>query len=192
MRTRGPVARRGALIATALVTLALVTGACSSTPGVGSGQGAHTPTRAPLPAGRLPSAVSKMVCSDKTQRELSNVLGVTPQQPVAPTWADHLYTCRFAYSSGTLVLTVKELSSWDETLAYFSALGARLGDIGRLSGLGQGAFTTQNGSVVARKDYKVLLVDISGLPASFGVPATSAGDVAYTVTDVVMGCWAGD
>ena len=133
-----------------------------------------------------------MVCSNKTERELSSVLGVTPEQPVVPTWADHLYTCRLAYSSGTLVLTVKELSSWDETLAYFNGLGAQLGDIGRLTGLGQGAFTTQNGSVVARKDYKVLLVDISGLPASFGVPATSAGDVAYTVTDVVMGCWAGD
>jgi hypothetical protein len=133
-----------------------------------------------------------MVCSDQTQRELSNVLGVTPEQPVAPTWADHVYTCRLAYSNGTLVLTVKELSSWSETLSYFRGLGDTLGNIGRLTGLGQGAFTTHNGSVVARKDYKVLLVDVSGLPPSFGAPATSSGDVAYTVTDVIMGCWAGD
>ncbi len=133
-----------------------------------------------------------MVCAEKTQSELANVLGVSPQQPVSPTWADHQYTCRFAYSSGQLVLTVKELSSWSETLSYFHGLGSQLGDTGSLSGLGQGAFTTQNGSVVARKDWKVLLVDISGLPAQFGVPATSSADVADTVADVIMGCWAGD
>lgn len=133
-----------------------------------------------------------MVCAGKTQRELANVLGVTPQQPVVPSWADHLYTCRFAYANGAMVLTVKEMSSWGETLAYFHALGGRLGDTGGLTGLGQGAFTTQGGSVVARKDYKVLLVDISGLPANFGVPATSSADVANTVADVIMGCWAGD
>ena len=165
--------------------------ACSSSP-VGRAHAATTTTRAPLPAGTLPSEVSKMVCSGKTQGELANVLGVTPQQPVSPTWADHTYTCRFAYSNGALLLTVKELSSWSETLAYFHGLGSQLGDSGPLTGLGQGAFTTQNGSVVARKDWKVLVVDISGLPQSFGVPATSSADVADTVADVVMGCWAGD
>ncbi len=133
-----------------------------------------------------------MVCGAKTQSELANVLGMSPQQPVDPTWADHRYTCRFAYPNGALVLTVKELSSWTETLSYFRGLGSQLGDTGPLTGLGQGAFTTQDGSVVARKDWKVLLVDISGLPEQFGVPPTSAADVADTVADVVMGCWAGD
>jgi hypothetical protein len=182
---------RGAVV---LLALSLGTGfaaaACSSAPGP---QGAATSTtRPPLPAGALPSEVSKMVCATKTQSELANVLGVAPQQPVDPTWADHQYTCRFAYSNGALVLTVKELSSWGETKSYFHALGSRLGDTGALTGLGQGAFTTQNGSVVARKDWKVLLVDISGLPAQFGVPATSSADVANTVADIVMGCWSGD
>jgi hypothetical protein len=46
--------------------------------------------------------------------------------------------------------------------------------------------------VVVRKDWKVLLVDSSGLPAQFGVPSTSSGDVAVTVADVILGCWAGD
>jgi len=180
-------------VAGVLAGAALVTAACASSPSAGGGQSAGTSTtRVPLPAGRLPSAVSKMVCSGKTQSELANVLGVSPQQPLVPTWADHLYTCRLAYTNGTLVLTVKELSSWGETFSYFRGLGGRLGNVGRLTGLGQGAFTTHNGSVVARKDYKVLLVDISGLPSSFGVPATSAADVANTVADVIMGCWAGD
>jgi hypothetical protein len=46
--------------------------------------------------------------------------------------------------------------------------------------------------VVVRKDWKVLVVDSSGLPAQFGVPPTSSGDVAVTVGDVILGCWAGD
>jgi len=61
-----------------------------------------------------------------------------------------------------------------------------------LQGLGQGAFQTTDGSVVVRKDWKVLLVDTSGLPARFGVPATTSGEVAVTVGDIILGCWAGD
>ena len=41
-----------------------------------------------------------------------------------------------------------------------------------LESLGQGAFQTTNGSVVVRKDWKVLLVDDTGLPAQFGTPPT--------------------
>lgn len=70
--------------------------------------------------------------------------------------------------------------------------GDPTGNVGPLGNLGQGAFTTTDGSVVVRKDWKVLLVDISGLPARFGVPPTSAADVADTVADVILGCWAGD
>ena len=192
MRTRGN-GWRGTTVALAFaLSTGLLAAACSSSPARGAQGSATTTTRPPLPAGALPSDVSKMVCAAKTQSELANVLGVSPQQPVSPTWADHQYTCRFAYSNGALVLTVKELSSWGETLSYFHGLGSQLGDTGPLTGLGQGAFTTQNGSVVARKDWKGLTVDISGLPAQFGVPATSAADVANTVADVIMGCWAGD
>jgi hypothetical protein len=61
-----------------------------------------------------------------------------------------------------------------------------------LRDLGQGAFQVRNGSVVVRKDWKVLLVDITGLPSEFGEPPTSSGDVAATVADVILGCWAGD
>ena len=32
-----------------------------------------------------------------------------------------------------------------------------------------------------RKDYKVLLVDVSGLPAQFGSPPDTKGDVALNV-----------
>ncbi len=153
---------------------------------------ATTPTaRVPLPAGRTPSAISQMVCSARTQDDLATVLGVTATVS-PPTWANHVYSCRYSYADGSFTLSVKELSSWPQTYAYFDGTATRLGNSGRASGLGQGAFNTANGSVVVRKDWKVLVVDISGLPPRFGVPATSAADVAYTIADVIMGCWAGD
>ncbi len=67
-----------------------------------------------------------------------------------------------------------------------------MGDPQQLNGLGQGAFRTSRGDVVVRKDWKVLLVDVSGLPSQFGVPPTSATDVAFTVADIILGCWEGD
>ena len=57
--------------------------------------------------------------------------------------------------------------------------------------LGQGAFTTKNLSAVVRKDYKVLTVDISKLPAHFGVPPDSRADVALNTAATIMGCWTG-
>jgi hypothetical protein len=35
-------------------------------------------------------------------------------------------------------------------------------------------------------------VQIAGLPPQFGVPPTPKADVADTVSDVILGCWAGD
>jgi hypothetical protein len=144
-----------------------------------------------LAAGRTPSEIAKMVCAPKAQRELADVLGVTADVQT-PTWISHRYACRYQYPGGTMVLSVQELSSWPKTLGYFAALGRQMGDTGPLGNLGQGAFTTSDGSVVVRKDWKVLDVDISGLPSQFGVPPTSRADVADTVADVILGCWAGD
>jgi hypothetical protein len=91
-----------------------------------------------------------------------------------------------------MTLSVKELSSYPETQAYFQTVQNGMGKTRDLPGLGQGAFQTTNGSVVVRKDYKVLLVDSAKLPAQFGVPRTSSGAVAVTVADLILGCWAGD
>jgi len=147
--------------------------------------------RVPLPAGRYPSVISQMVCRPKAQREIAQVLGVTATVS-RPTWVNHLYSCRYQYPTGAFVLSVKELSSWSQTKAYFHGLGRLLGDAQPVSGLGQGAFETSGGSLVVRKDYKVLTVDISGLPAQFGKPPTSASDVGNTIGDLILGCWSGD
>jgi hypothetical protein len=91
-----------------------------------------------------------------------------------------------------MVLSVKELSSWSQTMTYFEQLGRQMGDSRTIQGLGQGAFQTTDGSMVVRKDWKVLLVDSAGLSAQFGQPLTSSGEVAVTVADVILGCWNGD
>jgi hypothetical protein len=124
-------------------------------------------------------------------KDINEVLGVKAKVST-PTWVDHLYSCQYGYPDGSMQLSVKELSSWAQTYAYFDSLADRLGRARTLQGLGQGAFQTTSGSVVVRKDWKVLLVDTQGLPGQFGVPPTSSSDVAVTVGDVILGCWAGD
>jgi hypothetical protein len=132
-----------------------------------------------------------MVCAQKTQKEITQVLGVRASVS-RPTWTDHAYACRYRYSDGDFVLTVKELSSWPVTLSYFRGIGQTQGRAQNVRNLGQGAFQTDDGSVIVRKDWKILTVDISGLPAQFGQPPTSRGDVAVTVADLILACWAGD
>jgi len=138
----------------------------------------------------VPSASAKMICARHTQAELAAVLGARTTQPVVPTWSGHIYSCRYTYDNAVMVLSVKELSSKTETDAYFTSLARRLGQTERLT-LGQGGFTTKNRSVVVRKDYKVLLVDISALPARFGGSPGSRGDIAVNVAATIMSCWTG-
>jgi hypothetical protein len=173
-------------VVAATVVLALAAAGCSG------GTASTTPTtRAPLPAGPNPSAISKEVCQHEASHDIAEVLGEKATIS-EPTWHDHLYSCRYSYATGSMALSVKELSSWAQTKAYFQSLATQMGQSRTLKGLGQGAFQTTDGSVVVRKDWKVLLVDSSTLPAQFGVPPTSSGDVAVTVGDVILGCWAGD
>jgi hypothetical protein len=140
------------------------------------------------PVGAAPSAAAKMVCAHEAQADLAAVLGVHTTQPVVPTWTDHIYSCRYTYHNAVMVLSVKELSSKNETDGYFTSLKHRLG---QAQDLGESAFTTKNRSVVVRKDYKVLLVDISGLPGRFGDPPFSRGRIAIKVAATIMNCWTG-
>ena len=111
-------------------------------------------------------------CAQKeAQHEIASPLGETATVST-PTWVDHLYSCRYDYPTGSMTLSIKELSSWDQTTAYFDGLATGMGKARDLQGLGQGAFQTTDGSVVVRKDWKVLLVDI----AASAAPIRCAGD----------------
>jgi hypothetical protein len=148
-------------------------------------------TATPQPAGRLPSPIAKEVCGKKAATEIANVLGETAHVSI-PTWRDHLYSCDYRYGAHWMALSVKELSSWPQTYAYFDGLADDLHRQMPLFRLGQGAFQARDGSVVVRKDWKVLLVDISGLPGSFGNPTSTSANVALSVAGVILACWHGD
>jgi hypothetical protein len=179
-----------------VASLALVAAGCGSSPtdtAARAGPGQSTTTsQIPKPAGKYPSAISKMVCADDAQHEIAEALGLKALRVSTPTWVDHVYSCRYEYASGSLTLSVNELSSWAQTLDYFHALAAQHGHARTLGNLGQGAFSETDGSVIVRKDWKVLTVDITGLPTQCGVPPTSSSDIAVTVAIVILGCWAGD
>ena len=97
----------------------------------------------------------------------------------------------YKYPHGAVMtMSVKEMSSEEETTAYFNDLAQKLGKKQQIE-IAQGAFITNDGSVVVRKDYKVLLVDISKLPATFGVPEDTRSNAAINTAYTVMNCWTG-
>ena len=151
--------------------------------------GAAHATASPAKAGGSPSKAAQMVCATEAQKDIAEALGATTTGPITPTWADHLYSCTYSYADGRIALSVKELNDAASTTAYFNSLQAGLGHGTDVAGVGQGAYQGDGGSVVVRKDFKVLDVDVSGLPARFGTPPIDRGEAAMRVAVTVMGCW---
>jgi hypothetical protein len=133
-----------------------------------------------------------MICADEAQADIAAMLGTHTTEPIAPTWADQTYSCRYAYRDGQLVLSVRELGDKAGTVRDFRAREQQLGRRKPLQHVGDDAFITGNDSVVVRKDFKVLAVDVTNLPQAFGSPPMSRADVALGVTAVIMGCWTGN
>jgi hypothetical protein len=140
---------------------------------------------------QAPATATAMICRTEAIAEIDSAVGVKATVS-RPAWSDHVYSCTYTYPSGSMRLSVKELPGLPQTSAYYLQLKAGMGDKGAIQNLGQGAFHTTNGSIVVRKDSKVLLVDVTSLPAQFGQPPTSPGNVALTVADVILACWSGD
>jgi len=143
-------------------------------------------------ASNVPSVSAKMICETEAQTDIyESATGVKTVAPFEPTWVDHVYSCDYVYPGGVMMrLAVKEVSSEAETTAYFDSLATKLHKTNATVGI-PGAFQTRDGSVVVRKDFKVLLVDVTKLPERFGVPAAPRGDVAINVAAAIMGCWVG-
>jgi len=174
----------------------LALSACGS-----SGSGAQGPTSTTNPfenaswerAQPTPSISAKMVCSKEARDDIAATLLMKAKQVTKPTWVrkDHLYSCAYVYPTGKIVLSVKELSNGTQTTKYFESIKRKYGTVDNLNGVGQGAWVLKNGDVVVRKDYKVLLVDVAGIPANFA-PAMRRSDVAVSISSVIMGCWTGE
>jgi len=186
-------------VAIASVACASLLAACGSSSGTSSSSpttvnsGPTTTGHLDKPATNTPSVSAKMICESEAANDIYNeATGVKTISAFKPTWVGHVYSCDYTYPGGAVMrLSVKELSSPEETTAYYDSLAQQLGKAEDQPGLGQGAFTTKNGSLVVRKDYKVLLVDVSKLPASFGVPPDPRDKVAINVGVTIMGCWTG-
>lgn len=179
---------RYALLALVAVGAVAVAGCASAQPPAPAPNAASVTTAA-SPTG--PSATALIVCSGEAREDLADALGVQPTQPPTSTWADALFTCRYPYKAGTLTLTVKELADSAGTQAYLASARTGLGKVTNLAGIGEEAFAGPDGSVYVRKDFKVLHVDVSGLPETFGQPAYSRSRIGITVAEVIMSCWTG-
>jgi hypothetical protein len=178
--------RRPLLVAVLLVVLAGTLAGCGS-----SGAKASSTTTTWEPAGPNPSISAKMICEKEAQDDIAASLGVKAVSVTTPTWIDHVYSCTYVYPNAQITLSVKEMSTTPETTTYFDARAKVLGQRPGRVAIGQGAFQTTNGSVVVRKDWKVLTVDISKVPASFGQPPETAASVALSIAATILGCWTG-
>jgi hypothetical protein len=141
---------------------------------------------------KQPSRTAEMVCAPEVQHDIAEAIHTSTIEVPAATWNDALYSCRYLYTNGEVTLSVKDLANRASTSAYFRGLARTLGKDRDLGGLGEGAFLTTNGSMVVRKDNKVLLVDVAKLPAQFGNPPVASRDIATTLGITVLGCWTHD
>jgi hypothetical protein len=141
-------------------------------------------------AGPNPSESAEMVCSEEARDDIDVSLGIKTKKITKPTWDEqnHVYACEYVFARGKVRLEVKEMSSGDETTAYFDQVKREQDAVQELPGLGQGAWVLDNGNVLVRKDYKTLIVDVSEAPK---IPAMRRSDVAVNVASVIMSCWTG-
>lgn len=171
-----------------LLVGALVTAGCGSS---SSTSGATTTKAGGHPAGAEPSASSKMVCQSEAQTDIAASIGVKATVS-KPTWVDDVYACKYVYPNGTITLSVKELLDEKQTTAEYKAFATKLGKRPEVVSFGEGAFIATNGSVIVRKDFKVLDVDVSALPQQFGDPPQDRSNVALSIAATVMSCWTGE
>jgi hypothetical protein len=189
---------RRLLLVLALPIAVATLGACGSSSTTSTGSAATTTTpelfssKSYEKAKPNPSISAKMVCQKEAQEDIASSLGIKATRVTQPTWirAQHLYSCAYVYPNGKIVLSVKEMSSANETTAYYNGIIKQYGTIQPLTGLGQGAWVLKNDDVVVRKDYKVLLVNVEGIPKQFQ-PLLTSSDVAINVAVSIMGCWSG-
>jgi hypothetical protein len=173
----------------ALVAALAIAGCGSSSSGKGA-EPTTTTVAGGHPPGSAPSASSKMVCSLEAQRDISASIGVKATV-TTPTWVNDVYACDYTYPGGAITLSVKELANAAATTKEYKADAAKLGRRPDVVSFGEGAFITTNGSVIVRKDFKVLDVDVSKLPQKFGVPPQDRSNIALSVAATVMSCWTG-
>ncbi len=190
-----PWARRA--VAVSVLLAAVMSGpGCARSPAPDTGaSGAAFPStasNASNASGDAPSDSAKMICEPDAVAEIAAALGVQTSTPPTAAWSNRVYSCRYAYPNGTMVLSIEEFTDEATTTAYFTQARQGLTSHTPLKVIGQDGFAGPDGSLYVRKDFKVLHVDVSALPDHMGQPPLTRGDAAFTVAAVIMTCWTGD
>jgi len=138
----------------------------------------------------VPSAAARLACGTDAASDITTSLGVGVTAPVRPVSAGSRTSCEFVFAAGTMMLSVADHPSAAAASAAFAR--SRPPGAAAVPGLGQQAYALDDGTTVVRKDASVLTVDVSGLPATFGVPPHPRNLDAITVAGTVLACWTED
>jgi hypothetical protein len=177
-----------AIVATIATALATTVAGCAQTPPPVSPAQSQPATTA-LPD--APSPQAEMVCQPEAQQDIQDLIGVVPTKVGPIQYANHTSTCRYDYANGSFTLVVEDLPNDITTTKTFEALAVKLGKVDSIDLPGADAFSTTDGSVVLRRDFKVMLVDVGQLPATFGNPPSPRADAGRLIMKAVLNCWVG-
>lgn len=176
-----------AAIVAALAALAAVAGCGGEPAPVGP-----PPSQAPAAAvPDAPSPQAEMVCQPEAQQDIQDLIGVVPTKVGPVQYTNHTTTCRYAYADGSFTLVVEDLPNDITTTRTYEALAGKLGRTTSFDLPDAQGYSTSEGSVVLRRDTKVMLVDVTALPATFGDPPNSRGNTALLIMKAVLNCWTG-
>ena len=144
------------------------------------------------PTGKLagnPPASAAMICDADIKSKVREALGLAGPPSTDWHWSNGVYACDYHLPMGRMSLQVTVLDGAHQARTMFDADRARTQGAQPLAGLGEGAFGTENGTVLVLKDNQVLVVDTTRLPQEFGANGQRRTDLAYEVASDVLGCW---
>lgn len=142
-------------------------------------------------AGATPPSAALMICSDETRGRVAGALNLDATAAPQSSWAHSVYTCSYPLPMGRLVLSVTVAPTDAAARETLAGMRAQLGTAQPEPGLGQQAYGTATGTLVAVKDNMVLKVDATALPDDLGVTHERRIDLAVVVAAGIFDCWTG-
>ena len=140
----------------------------------------------------VPSPQAEMVCQPEAQQDIQDLIGVVPTavgpDPVRQPHLDVPLRLRRTARSPS---SCEDLPNDITTTRTYEALAGKLGRVEKIDLPDAEAYTTNDGSIVLRRDTKVMLVDVTQLPGTFGNPPSPRGDAARLIMKAVLNCWVG-
>jgi hypothetical protein len=188
----GPVRRVVLPAALLLLVLAGCAAGRADSPAAATSAAATSAVATTTPAAGAAPAAAQMVCSDEIRRVVTGALALGSIPPPASSWADSVYTCTYALPAGSLTLSVVVAGDDAAARAQLDTLRSQLGAVTPEPGLGERAWSTPDGTVLAVKDDMVLHVDATALPDDLGPVHEHRIDVARVLAAAVFDCWTGN